>query len=370
MAVVNCPECGGKVSQTLETCPHCGFRLDLEIRAEGASPPLSTVNVGERVVNSFHQCFPRSDRLHVEPQIPDEIRRGARHYFYLQPDENLIAIYDETVFGSGKNGFSLTTKRIYWKNLGEEGQIREYASLVGPFFIESSPNRIQVGPDLAISIFLMDEKIGEGCVDFLGKACLAYTEGPPVETMDGGTKFDRGCKSCGASNESADASCEYCGASLETTFEREDSTNDKVAPEYYSEVALELEQNTVHRGLWLWARSEAKGDKGRAEIFYTRARINELKVAKTREYERLSAEAEAHEAERLGEEARALEVTRLAVEAEALEVERLATEKRDAERLLVEERTQAQERARRKNDEKQKLARAVQRRKDRRRGRR
>ena len=27
MAVIKCPECGGMVSDTCETCPHCGYRI-------------------------------------------------------------------------------------------------------------------------------------------------------------------------------------------------------------------------------------------------------------------------------------------------------------------------------------------------------
>ena len=27
MALTQCPECGGKLSDSAEVCPHCGFRL-------------------------------------------------------------------------------------------------------------------------------------------------------------------------------------------------------------------------------------------------------------------------------------------------------------------------------------------------------
>lgn len=30
MALINCPECGGKISEFAEVCPHCGFPMEYE----------------------------------------------------------------------------------------------------------------------------------------------------------------------------------------------------------------------------------------------------------------------------------------------------------------------------------------------------
>ena len=32
MAIIICPECGGKVSTTLGSCPHCGFKISADLK--------------------------------------------------------------------------------------------------------------------------------------------------------------------------------------------------------------------------------------------------------------------------------------------------------------------------------------------------
>lgn len=49
MALINCPECGQSVSDSAETCIHCGFRLKKK--------PLEPVMINVPSLNGFQRTF-------------------------------------------------------------------------------------------------------------------------------------------------------------------------------------------------------------------------------------------------------------------------------------------------------------------------
>jgi hypothetical protein len=44
MALIQCPECNGNVSDQAPTCPHCGFPLSNQTAAATATPPSATTD--------------------------------------------------------------------------------------------------------------------------------------------------------------------------------------------------------------------------------------------------------------------------------------------------------------------------------------
>ena len=60
-----------------------------------------------------------SERIHFAPSIPSRKRRSATAAYshQFEPGEDIIALYDDTVFGSAEQGFVLTDRRISWKNV-------------------------------------------------------------------------------------------------------------------------------------------------------------------------------------------------------------------------------------------------------------
>ncbi len=52
------------------------------------------------------------------PAIPPRKLHNARavHAAHLGPDETVAVLYDDTFFGSAKDGFLLTPRRLCWKN--------------------------------------------------------------------------------------------------------------------------------------------------------------------------------------------------------------------------------------------------------------
>ena len=59
--------------------------------------------------------------LYRAPAIPTDLEAAVRrvHGASLPAAEPVIVLYDDTVFGTGENGFVLTPRRICWKALGE-----------------------------------------------------------------------------------------------------------------------------------------------------------------------------------------------------------------------------------------------------------
>src|SRR5262249_29670410 len=53
----------------------------------------------------------------LAPQIPAQKLDGARrtHEVHLSPDETIVLLYDDTIFGSGTEGFFCTHDALYWR---------------------------------------------------------------------------------------------------------------------------------------------------------------------------------------------------------------------------------------------------------------
>ena len=72
----------------------------------------------EIVALALHHLGMR-DGVHYAPDIPPAKEAAARaaHAAHLPESEPVLVLYDDTAFGSAKNGFVITAERICWKNL-------------------------------------------------------------------------------------------------------------------------------------------------------------------------------------------------------------------------------------------------------------
>jgi hypothetical protein len=60
------------------------------------------------------------DAMYLCPNVPGKKEIVARgiHARHLPSDERVLALFDDTVFGSGDEGFLVTSQRLCWKNPG------------------------------------------------------------------------------------------------------------------------------------------------------------------------------------------------------------------------------------------------------------
>jgi len=82
--------------------------------SQAARVPLTD----DAVLALLRQHFAGMDSLYLCPTIPGRKELAARavHARHLPSHERVLALYDDTIFGSGDEGFVVTAQRVCWKN--------------------------------------------------------------------------------------------------------------------------------------------------------------------------------------------------------------------------------------------------------------
>jgi len=85
----------------------------------------------DAVLAFLREHFTGAESTSLCPSIPGKKELGARdaHALHLPNDERVIMLYDDTIFGSGDEGFLVTARRLCWKNAGERPHMVEWARL-------------------------------------------------------------------------------------------------------------------------------------------------------------------------------------------------------------------------------------------------
>lgn len=83
------------------------------------------------VLALLRQHFAGTDAMVLCPGIPGKKELAARavHAQHLPSDERVLALFDDTVFGSGDEGFVVTARRLCWKNPRGRAQMIEWRHL-------------------------------------------------------------------------------------------------------------------------------------------------------------------------------------------------------------------------------------------------
>jgi hypothetical protein len=82
----------------------------------------------DAVLALLRRQFRGVDSMYFCPAIPGKKEIAARsvHARHLPSDERVLALFDDTVFGIGDDGFLVTSSRICWKNAGGRAQMLEW----------------------------------------------------------------------------------------------------------------------------------------------------------------------------------------------------------------------------------------------------
>jgi len=141
----------------------------------------------ERVLHIFARHLKPSEDFYCSPRISEaHLNQVKAEYFKCPDDESVLAVYDSTkMFKNAGNGFTLTSKRIAWKNfLGESGSM-EYGHIPGPLAINGLSLQLEEGVEIQCL-----PSIGKvnGLLEFLQQA--AKSEGAPVEIQGEESDFD------------------------------------------------------------------------------------------------------------------------------------------------------------------------------------
>jgi hypothetical protein len=188
-------------------------------------------NLNNQILQIYAQTVEKSlTNLWFFEQIPPKKLKNAMKAYVpsFQNDEYAVCLYDDTLLGSGKAGFILTTKRLYCKNiLGTNGGIVNVANITAISYKQNSLIISAIGAgdyDIPITqIFGKDSraafmevtdrviKLLKGEVPVTSAPIAAHTEAtaqaPGAPTLEI-------CKNCGAPNDSSRQVCRYCSIKL------------------------------------------------------------------------------------------------------------------------------------------------------------
>jgi hypothetical protein len=122
MEVAACPKCGASPvlldDGGVATCFSC----------HGAGDATRIPMTDEAVLAVLREHFHGIDAMYLCPSIPGKRELAARavHARHLPSDERVLALFDDTVFGSGDDGFLVTSQRLCWKNVADRAHMIEW----------------------------------------------------------------------------------------------------------------------------------------------------------------------------------------------------------------------------------------------------
>jgi hypothetical protein len=140
---------GGGISASGAIIPSTvGLILAMAARYVGADagPYRSDANASEarvtQIVALARRHLGEVETMYYHPAIPPPKLHNARavHAARLHADETVAVLYDDTVFGSAKDGFLVTPRRLCIKNFNDDAAAVEWTSIV--------PELVSSGADL------------------------------------------------------------------------------------------------------------------------------------------------------------------------------------------------------------------------------
>jgi len=170
---------------------------------------------------NFNRISP--DSTTVFEDIPAKKFRNAQESFgqNIEADEEIIYLRDDTLFGSAKDGYFVTTRGIHGKPFLEKPLFIHYEEIQNVTFAKNK-----------IVVACKDSKryefpVATGCkkatpmltetIDYLRKE--GFISGSIDSSTDSlsnqqSAQVDNRCSGCGAPNPARGNFCEYCGSAL------------------------------------------------------------------------------------------------------------------------------------------------------------
>jgi hypothetical protein len=113
------------------------MKLEPHFGALASTPGSDAARIAmtdESVLAVLRQRFAGLDSMYLCPEIPGKKELAARavHAHHLPSDERVLALFDESVFGSGDEGLLVTTRRLCWKNPRGRAQTVEWQNVEAP----------------------------------------------------------------------------------------------------------------------------------------------------------------------------------------------------------------------------------------------
>lgn len=108
-----CEYCGSQFLEHKANCPNCGAQIQINQNPANAGVPSAA---SEKAIREICEKFEGDDDLYYADSINAKRLRAARTHFKIPANEKIWLVYDDTVFGSNKQGFAVCQSGLYWKN--------------------------------------------------------------------------------------------------------------------------------------------------------------------------------------------------------------------------------------------------------------
>jgi len=168
-----------------------------------------------QILEIYRQEIKISKFFLFEEIPPEKLKNARRSYASLMgDDEAVIFLFDDTLFGSSKEGFLLTTNCLYSKNFAEKGssvKIENISNITLDHGKLSSNIVVQTTVGLKME-FQVTQAPGRD-----EKTALIRVLNKTAELLKGQTSTSSTgsgplqCRGCGSAVNVRAVSCEYCG---------------------------------------------------------------------------------------------------------------------------------------------------------------
>lgn len=103
-----CKYCGTEFLEHQPNCPNCCAPIKV---SEGKAKKKEPKSIREICVK-----YEGTKNLYIDETIDKKRMATVREQFNIAANEEIIMVYDDTIFGNNKVGFAICTGGLYWKN--------------------------------------------------------------------------------------------------------------------------------------------------------------------------------------------------------------------------------------------------------------
>ena len=103
-----CKYCGTEFLEHQPNCPNCGAPIKV---SENKAKKTENKSIREICMK-----YEATKNLYLDETIDKKRMTTVREQFNIAANEEVIMVYDDTIFGNNKVGFAICSGGLYWKN--------------------------------------------------------------------------------------------------------------------------------------------------------------------------------------------------------------------------------------------------------------
>lgn len=104
-----CKYCGTEFTEHKPNCPNCGAPIKV---ADKKVPKENTPKSIREICIKYEEVR----NLYLNETIDTKRLKTVKESFNISDNEDILMVYDDTIFGNNKVGFAICAGGLYWKN--------------------------------------------------------------------------------------------------------------------------------------------------------------------------------------------------------------------------------------------------------------